>query len=108
MNQTSRRFCIFAFLSLLLSCTLSVRNFLAIEMDLVILESAFCLCCLTCLAKKLFTLSFWNLSSCNAVFRQVKATVALDLVLPALAFPLLASASASALTLPLYYVSLCL
>merc|ERR550517_2207536 len=40
--------------------------------------SAFCLSCLVCLERKLFTLSFWNFNSWIAVVRQVRFTVALD------------------------------
>merc|ERR1719234_650807 len=40
--------------------------------------SAFCLICLVCLERKLFTLSFWNFNSWMAVVRQVRFTVALD------------------------------
>merc|ERR550517_1438906 len=40
--------------------------------------SAFCLSCLVCLERKLFTLSFWNFNSWIAVVRQGRFTVALD------------------------------
>merc|ERR1719234_2390850 len=46
--------------------------------------SAFCLICLVCLERKLFTLSFWNFNSWMAVVRQVRFTVALEAL--ALAF----------------------
>merc|ERR1719234_2768298 len=48
--------------------------------------SAFCLICLVCLERKLFTLSFWNFNSWMAVVRQVRFTVAFLLDALALAF----------------------